>query len=171
MSVETIVVGVAYPLGAYWDGHGVNFALVAPNAQAVELCLFDADGIQEQQRLRMPACQNGVWHGYLVGATPGQIYGYRVTGPYAPQQGHRFNANKIVLDPYARQVVGAYLGQHGFQGHLSSDVMQADSFDNAALALKARVVYEPIDWSGDELPRIPMADVVIYEVHVNPVTS
>jgi len=171
MSVETIVVGVAYPLGAYWDGHGVNFALVAPNAQAVELCLFDADGIQEQQRLRMPACQNGVWHGYLVGATPGQIYGYRVTGPYAPQQGHRFNANKIVLDPYARQVVGAYLGQHGFQGHLSSDVMQADSFDNAALALKARVVYEPIDWSGDELPRIPMADVVIYEVHVKGLTQ
>src|SRR5438552_1849736 len=109
MSAETsLSAGTAYPLGAYWDGRGVNFALAAPNAQAVELCLFDADGRRELMRLPMPVCQDGVWHGFLDAAAPGQVYGYRVAGPYAPQHGQRFNPNKVLLDPYARLVVGEY---------------------------------------------------------------
>jgi pullulanase/glycogen debranching enzyme len=100
--------GAPYPLGAHWDGRGVNFALVAPHAQAVHLCLFDAEGQQELARLPLPAFEDGVWHGYLDGAAPGQVYGYRVDGPYAPRQGKRFNPNKVLLDPYARMVIGAY---------------------------------------------------------------
>ena len=98
MAAETrLRAGAAYPLGAHWDGHGVNFALVAPNAQAVELCLFDADGRQELARLPMPACQDGVWHAYLDAAAPGLVYGYRVAGPYAPQRGQRFNPSLSLI--------------------------------------------------------------------------
>jgi glycogen operon protein len=148
--------GAAYPLGAHWDGRGVNFALAAPHAQSVDLCLFDPEGTQELMRLHMPACEDGVWHGYLDGAGPGQVYGYRVAGPYAPEQGQRFNPNKVLLDPYARAVVGEYRGQPGFQ----------DASDNAAIALKARVVHELHDWGIDAPPRVPLADTILYEVHV-----
>src|SRR5437763_11382498 len=116
MDGKRLSAGAPYPLGAHWDGKGVNFALVAPHADAVELCLFDAGGTQELVRLNMPACQDGVWHAYLDGAEPGLVYGYRVGGPYAPEQGQRFNPHKVLLDPYARRVVGAYRGQPAFQG-------------------------------------------------------
>jgi glycogen debranching enzyme GlgX len=155
--------GAPYPLGAHWDGRGVNFALAAPHAQAVDLCLFDDDGTRELARLRLPACEDGVWHGYLEAAAPGQVYGYRVTGPYAPQQGHRFNPNKVLLDPYARAVVGDYRGQPGFLGGAGD---QPDPVDNAAIALKARVVHEAYDWGQDAPPRVAPADTVLYEVHV-----
>jgi glycogen operon protein len=153
--------GAAYPLGAHWDGRGVNFALVAPHAHAVELCLFDAGGTQELMRLPMHDCQDGVWHGYLDGAAPGLVYGYRVAGPHAPQQGQRFNPDKVLLDPYARAVVGEYRGQHAFQ----------DESDNAALALKAQVVHEVHDWGDDAPPRVAPADTVLYEVHVKGFTK
>ncbi|WP_051971640.1 glycogen debranching protein GlgX [Massilia sp. 9096] len=158
--------GAAYPLGAHWDGHGVNFALVAPHAQAVELCLFDAVGKQEQARLALPACTDGVWHGYLESAEPGLVYGYRVSGPYAPQRGQRFNPNKVLLDPYARAIVGDYLGQPGFAGQAGDAPEQPDPFDTAAIALKAQVVHEDYDWGGDAPPRVAPLDTVIYEVHV-----
>jgi len=153
--------GAAYPLGAHWDGQGVNFALVAPHAQAVELCLFDAEGRQELARLALPACRDGVWHGYLEGATPGQVYGYRVSGPWAPEQGHRFKRNKVLLDPYARAVVGDYLAQPGFH----------DDADNAAVALKAQVVHEAYDWGDDAAPRVALDATVLYETHVKGFTK
>jgi len=148
--------GVAYPLGAHWDGQGINFALVAPHAQSVELCLFDAGGTRQLARLRLPACRDGVWHGYLDGAGPGLVYGYRVAGPYAPEQGQRFNASKVLLDPYARAVVGEYLAQPEFQ----------DGSDNAAIALKGQVVHDAYDWGDDAPPRVALEDTILYEVHV-----
>ena len=98
--------GRPYPLGASWDGGGVNFALFSANATQVELCLFDADAARETARVMLPACTDQVWHGYLPDARPGLVYGYRVHGPYEPAQGHRFNPNKLLLDPYARKLQG-----------------------------------------------------------------
>ncbi len=156
-----IAPGQPYPLGAHWRGDGVNFALVAPHAQAVELCLFDAAGTREVARMPLPACDDGVWHGFVAQAAPGQVYGYRVDGPWAPEHGQRFNRNKVLLDPYARMVVGAYLGQDGF----------VDAHDNAAIALKARVVDEPYDWGADAPPRVPIGATILYELHVKGFTK
>ena len=156
-----LTVGVPYPLGAHWDGRGVNFALVAPHAHAVDLCLFDAAGTQQLERLAMPSCEDGVWHGYLADAAPGLVYGYRVDGPWAPERGQRFNAHKVLLDPYARMVVGAYRGADGF----------LDASDNAAIALKARVVDESYDWGTDAPPRVPSGETILYELHVKGFTK
>src|SRR5918999_4443 len=98
--------GLPDPLGATWDGLGVNFALFSANATKVELCLFDARGKRELERIVLPEYTDEVWHGYLPEARPGTVYAYRVYGPYAPEQGHRFNPNKLVLDPYAKALVG-----------------------------------------------------------------
>lgn len=171
VGAHALTSGAPYPLGAHWDGAGVNFALVAPRAEGVELCVFDADGRRELARLPLPACEHGVWHGYLAGAAPGLVYGYRVAGPYAPRAGLRFNANKVLLDPYARLVVGRYGAEAAFAGHDASDPGRADAVDNAALALKARVVHEPYDWAGDGPPRVPLADTVLYELHVKGFTQ
>jgi glycogen debranching enzyme GlgX len=171
----TLRAGTAYPLGAHWDGRGINFALVAPHAHSVQLCLFDAGGERELMRLAMPACQDGVWHGYLDAGAPGLVYGYRVAGPYAPQLGHRFNPNKVMLDPYARQVVGQYRGEAGFldqQAALPAGIdPQPNPFDNAAIALKAQVVHEPYDWGLDAAPRVAPSETVLYEVHVKGFTQ
>src|SRR3954462_1572740 len=101
-----VQVGRLFPLGATWDGLGVNFALFSANATNVELCLFDIDGSTELERVELPEYTDEVWHGYLPDARPGQVYGYRVYGPYAPKEGHRFNPNKLLLDPYGKQIVG-----------------------------------------------------------------
>ncbi|MDB5573463.1 MAG: glycogen debranching enzyme GlgX, partial [Tardiphaga sp.] len=93
--------GKPFPLGATWDGLGVNFALFSAHAEKVELCLFDLDGQIELERIELPEYTDEVWHGYLPDARPGQVYGYRVYGPYQPKQGHRFNHHKLLLDPYA----------------------------------------------------------------------
>jgi glycogen debranching enzyme GlgX len=167
----TLTRGAPYPLGAHWDGRGVNFALVAPRAKAVTLCVFDADGQRELARLPLPHCDHGVWHGYLDGAEPGLVYGYRVTGPFAPADGLRFNANKVLLDPYARLVVGRYRAEPAFAGHDAADPGRADPVDNADVALKARVVHEPYDWEHDAPPRVPLADTVLYELHVKGFTQ
>ena len=98
--------GSPHPLGATWDGQGVNFALFSANAGRIQLCLFEATGHRELARLDLPECSDGIWHGYLPAATPGQVYGYRVHGPYDPRHGHRFNPHKLLLDPYARGMVG-----------------------------------------------------------------
>ena len=166
MESRRLRAGAPYPLGAHWDGRGVNFALAAPHAHAVELCLFDAGGTRELTRLAVHHCQDGVWHAYLDGAEPGLVYGYRVTGPWAPDRGQRFNPNKVLLDPYARAVVGEYLGQDAFQGQALDAAGRPDPVDNAALALKARVVHEAYDWGIDAPPRVAPADTVLYEVHV-----
>ena len=97
--------GRAYPLGADWDGRGVNFALYSENATKVELCLFDSpEAEKESVRIALPESTDLVWHVYLPDVLPGQIYGYRVYGPYEPQKGHRFNPNKVLLDPYAKAI-------------------------------------------------------------------
>src|SRR5579872_5896064 len=98
--------GRPFPLGATWTGLGVNFALFSGNATKVELCLFDADGVTEIERIMLPEYTDEVWHGYLPDARPGTIYGYRVHGPYDPEAGHRFNPNKLLLDPYAKAQYG-----------------------------------------------------------------
>ena len=159
----TIKPGTAVPLGAHWDGQGVNFALVAPNAQAVLLCLFDERGEQETLRLRLPVCEDGIWHGYLPDVAPGQLYGYRVFGVYAPQQGHYYNPNKVLLDPYARQIIGQYKGQ--------DDFLIDNPADTAAIALKACVTHEPYDWGDDSRPKVPLSETVIYELHVKGFTQ
>jgi len=161
--------GNPHHLGATVHPDGVNFALAAPHAQAVDLCLFDAAGTTEMQRLRMPAQTGGIWHGFLPGAQAGCVYGWRVHGPWAPQDGHRFNAAKVLLDPYAREVVGQYGAEDIHYGHLASDPTQPDSQDNAAGALKARVVPE-LPPAGRAAPVKP-AERVIYELHVKGFTA
>ena len=104
--INAVWPGRPYPRGAHWDGEGVNFALFSEHAERVELCLFDDGGGQELQRIELPEYTDHVWHGYLPEARPGQLYGYRVHGPYRPEQGHRFNPNKLLLDPYARAIAG-----------------------------------------------------------------
>src|SRR5215210_4040998 len=103
---ETLRAGKPFPLGATWDGLGVNFALFSANATKVELCLFDDAGERELDRVELHEYTDEVWHGYLPDARPGTIYAYRVHGPYEPAAGHRFNPNKLLLDPYAKQIIG-----------------------------------------------------------------
>ena len=134
------------PLGVHWDGRGLNIAVASTQAQAIELCLFDASGRQETHRSRLPACSQDVWHGYLPcppGSTlgaPGQLYGLRAHGPWRPESGQRFNPRKLLLDPQARQIVGDFDGGPDHFGHDGAHPLQPDPRDNAATALKARVV-------------------------------
>ena len=161
--------GRNHPLGATWDGRGVNFALFSAPAERVELCLFDAATLQEVSRMALPSCTDQVWHGYLAGAQPGLVYGYRVHGPYAPARGLRFNPHKLLLDPYARAFAGAFRWSDAHYGydtaHAGAD-LSFDTRDNAASMLKCRVVGPDYDWSGDRAPRTALADSVIYETHV-----
>src|SRR5215831_11940480 len=98
--------GTPHPLGATWDGRGTNFALFSSNARKVELCLFDSHGRRELERIALPERTDDVWHGHLPDVSPGQLYGYRVHGPYDPEQGHRFNPAKLLIDPYATAITG-----------------------------------------------------------------
>lgn len=159
--------GRPYPLGATLaEEGGVNFALVAPNAQRVELCLFESTGQYEQQRLALPGFTNGCWHGRLPSARPGLVYGYRVHGPWAPHLGQRFNPSKLLLDPYAREIVGNYGGEDLFIGHVVGRPDERDVRDNAAIALKARVA-APLPRASNSGPRsrIDASDRVLYELH------
>ncbi|MDM0027948.1 glycogen debranching protein GlgX [Variovorax saccharolyticus] len=157
--------GTPLPLGATASPEGVNFALAAPNATAVELCLFDGSGAHEQQRLRLTARTDGVWHTRLPSARPGLVYGWRVHGPWSPREGLRFNPAKLLLDPYAREIVGRYGGEDLFLGHDPSDPDQRDTRDNAAIALKARVT-APLPAAPPGHSRVAAGDRVLYEVHV-----
>jgi glycogen operon protein len=182
---DALQAGRAWPLGAHWDGNGVNFALVAPHADAVFLCLFEHSPphAHEIARLPLPCFEHGVWHGYLPAAAPGLVYGYRLSGPYAPALGQRYNSAKLMLDPYAREVLGHYAGEEVFfdyQTHGADNAMQNDAphaahlpcpHDNAAHALKARVIDPGYDWQGDCAPRIKAGDTVLYECHVKGLTQ
>ncbi|WP_309952841.1 MULTISPECIES: glycogen debranching protein GlgX [Variovorax] len=158
--------GSPFPLGATLSPNGVNFALVAPNAEAVELCLFDGTGRNEQQRIRLPAFTDGVWHGLLPSGRAGLVYGFRVHGPWAPHEGQRFNAAKVLLDPYAREIVGAYDGSDLFLGHDPASPDQRSTRDNAAVALKARVTAAGSTAATPGHARIPAGERVLYELHV-----
>jgi len=161
--------GLPYPLGATPGPNGVNFALAAPAAEKVELCLFDAPGEHEQQRLALPACTDGVWHGRLPSARAGLVYGYRVHGPWAPQQGQRFNPARVLLDPYAREIVGRYDGSELFAGHDPAAPAQRATRDNSEIAIKARVT-APLPPAAPGHSRIAAGERVLYELHVRGLT-
>jgi isoamylase len=166
--------GRPYPLGSTWDGEGVNFALYSEHAEKVELCLFDVSGKRESLRVPLPEQTDMVWHGYLPEIRPGQLYGYRVYGPYAPEQGHRFNPHKLLLDPYGKQVQGAlnWSDSHfGYRiGHKQED-LSFDRRDNAFGMPKNRVIDSAFTWGADAPPRIPWHETVIYELHVKGFTK
>ena len=158
--------GRAWPMGAHGDAGGVNFAVFSAHAQQIELCLFDETGLHETARIRLPARTQDVWHGYLPGAGAGLIYGFRAHGRWEPHQGHRFNAAKLLLDPYARDIVGRFSWRGEHFGHDRQHPALPDLRDNALWALKARVTHDEFDWQGDRPPHTPLTDTVLYEVHV-----
>lgn len=163
--------GAPYPLGARWDGLGVNFALFSDHATRVVLCLFDAEGRRELARLDLPERTDGVWHGYLRGAGPGLVYGFRVHGPYDPRAGHRFNPAKLLLDPYAQALVGTLKHGDALFGHRAGAGGEhiPDRRDSAPLMPKAMVVAFP-EPEAPPLPRTPWRDTLIYEAHLRGLT-
>ena len=161
--------GKPWPLGASFDGSGVNIAVFSAHAAQVDLCIFDATGEVETARLPLPAQSGDVWHGRLPGAAPGLIYGLRAHGPWRPDRGHRFNPNKLLLDPWAREIVSPPGGFDWRGPHFGADrehPQHMDPRDNARWAHKARVVQDSFDWQGDRRPATPLAESVIYETHV-----
>jgi isoamylase len=168
--------GKPYPLGATWDGQGVNFALFSEHATGVELCLFDELEDQEQTRLSLTRVENYVWHGYVPGIEPGQKYGFRVNGAYEPEQGHRFNSAKLLLDPYAKAIAGDVCHAQKLFGYRwkapedKRDLSQSKT-DSSSLLPKSVVVDESFDWEGDRLLQRSWNDTVIYETHVKGFTQ
>jgi isoamylase len=161
--------GRPYPLGATWDGEGVNFSIFSEHAEKVELCLFDAKGRRELHRITLPEQTDQVWHGYLPEARPGLLYGYRVYGPYEPSQGLRFNHHKLLLDPYARQIDGTLNWSDAHFGYRVGHPREDLSFDRRDSALgmpKGRVVDAAFTWGDDRPPSTPWHESIIYEVHV-----
>ncbi len=166
--------GKPYPLGATWDGEGVNFALFSEHAERVELCLFDASSKQLETRIPMPERTHQVWHCYLPDARPGLQYGYRVYGTYAPGQGHRFNPNKLLLDPYAKSIRGElkWGNQHfGYRIGSPKADLSFDRRNNAATMLRSCVIDPAFSWGDDRAPRTPWGETVIYELHVKGFTQ
>jgi glycogen operon protein len=162
--------GRPYPLGATWDGAGVNFAIYSEHATKIELCLFNSiEDEHEAQRIVLPERTDMVWHGYLPDVEPGQLYGYRVHGTYDPCNGHRFNPNKVVLDPYAKAIGRDVQWDDtlfGYRiGHPCTD-LSFDHRDNAAFCPLASVIDTAFTWGDDRPPRIPWHKTLIYEAHV-----
>jgi glycogen operon protein len=162
------------PLGATWDGRGTNFALFSANATKVELCLFDKDGRRELERIRLPERTEDVWHGYLSDVVPGQLYGYRVHGPYQPEHGLRFNDHKLLIDPYAKRLAGKVTwsdAHFGYRtGHPKAD-LSFDRRDSARGMPKAVVIDEAFTWGEEHRPIVAWEDTIIYEAHVKGVTQ
>jgi len=166
--------GRPHPRGATWDGDGVNFALFSANATGVELCLFDATGKRETARIELPEFTDEVWHGYLPDVHPGTIYGYRVHGPYEPDSGHRFNPNKLLLDPYARGHFGDLTWKPPVFGYEleSGDDTSFDERDSAPFVPKCVVVDPNFDWKGEPSRRtVPWEHTIIYELHLRGYTK
>jgi isoamylase len=162
------------PLGATWDGQGVNFALYSRHAEKVELCLFDPKGRRQLERIELRERTDFVWHCYLPDARPGLLYGYRVHGPYAPEHGHRFNPHKLVLDPYARMIAGQLRWsdvQFGYRVGSKREDLTMDPRDSASGMPKCQVVDPAFSWGDDRPPRVPWQDSVIYEMHVKGFTQ
>jgi isoamylase len=169
-----VLPGRRSPLGATWDGEGVNFAVFSEVATAVEVCLFDADDPSvETARARLREVTAHVWHGYVPGIGPGQLYGFRVDGPYEPRHGVRCNPFKLLLDPYARAVAGKVDWSHPVFGYTlgnPAEDLERDERDSAAGMPKGVVVDPAYDWGDDRSPRTPWARTVIYEAHVKGLT-
>lgn len=161
----TLLRGSDYPVGSHFDGSGINFSLFSAHAEKVELCLFDEHG--QEQRLALPARTGDVWHGYLAGYKPGVRYGYRVYGPWDPQNGLRFNPQKLLIDPYCR-ALDAKVPDSPLLVDAGS---QPDAADSAPVSPKSIVTHEPYDWQQDRCPRTPWSQSVIYEAHVKGLTK
>lgn len=171
---DRIQAGKAHPLGATWDGRGTNFALFSAHATKVELCLFDKEGKRETERLALPERTDDVWHGYLSDVIPGQLYGYRVHGPYDPENGHRFNPHKLLLDPYAKRLGGQFIWSDAHLAYRINNKREDLSFDrrdNGRQMLKSVVVDEAYTWKDDRHPQVPWEDTIIYEAHIKGVTQ
>ncbi len=171
---RNILPGKPYPLGATWDGSGTNFSIFSENATSVELCLFDADGVKEVRRVRLPEVTAHVWHGYLTSVEPGQLYGYRVDGPFDPESGARFNPSKLLIDPYAKAVQGNVDWDAPVFGYRIGDEALDLSFDDedSAWGVPKSVVTNPwFDWDEDRRPHTPWHESIIYELHVKGFTE
>jgi isoamylase len=167
--------GKPYPLGATWLGNGVNFAIFSEHATGVELCLFDnIDAPQESVRVPLREQTGQVWHVFLPEVRPGQLYGYRVAGPYDPNRGLRFNDSKLLLDPYAKSIAGQINWSDEMFGYVVGDEEEdlvRDSRDNAWAMPKSVVIDGAFDWGDDKRPNTPFSETVIYEVHVKGFTK
>jgi glycogen operon protein len=168
MTAAPLAGGRPYPLGASVRDNGINFAVFSAHAERVELCVFDPDGAHEQARYTLTGHRDGIWYGFLPTAGAGLVYGLRAYGPYVPERGHRFNPHKLLLDPYAREIVGRFEWRDEHyaypRGHPDED-RALDTRDNAPWALKARVA-EPLPSREVRAPHTPLCDSVIYELHV-----
>ena len=163
--------GLPYPLGAHWDGNGTNFALFSANATKVEVCLFDGD---KETRIELPEYTDEIFHGYLPEIGPGQFYGYRVHGPYEPENGHRFNPNKLLLDPYARAHAGTLKWDPAVFGYKmeTGDDLTFDERDSAPFMPKCVVVDRDFDWTGEAGRQpVPWDRTIVYETHVKGFTK
>lgn len=173
VSGQPVKTGLPYPLGATWDGSGTNFALFSAHAEKVELCLFDRNGRRERERIVLPEYTHEVFHGYLPDVAPGQRYGYRVHGPYAPQEGHRFNPNKLLIDPYAKALHGDLRWHDALFGYNVGHAREDLSFDrrDSAFVMPKSIVIDPsVTWGEDRPPAVPWSETVIYEAHVKGLT-
>ncbi|MBL7841815.1 MAG: glycogen debranching protein GlgX [Cyclobacteriaceae bacterium] len=167
--------GHPYPLGATWDKKGVNFALFAENATEVEVCLFDSESDKkEKYRIKLTERNHQIWHGYIPDLKPGQLYGYRVSGPYEPQNGHRYNPNKLLIDPYAKAVAGIINWDDSLFGydlnHADKDLSFSES-DSAPFVPKSVVIDESFNWEDDTAPKVAYHHTIIYEAHVKGLTK
>src|SRR5438094_9079078 len=174
-SVVRVWPGSPYPQGATWDGEGVNFSIFSENAEGVELCLFDhPEDEKESFRVEVGERTDLIWHIYLPEARPGQLYGYRVHGPYAPEEGHRFNPAKLLLDPYAKAIAGSIRWSDALFGytigHPEADLSR-DTRDSAADLPKCIVVDPAFSWGDDTRLRTPWHKMLIYELHVKGLTA
>ncbi|MGH7907774.1 MAG: glycogen debranching protein GlgX, partial [Candidatus Binataceae bacterium] len=165
--------GEPYPLGATWDGEGVNFAIFSAHADKIELCLFESRGVREIRRIPMRWRTDLVWHCYLPEARPGLLYGYRVYGPYEPKKGLRFNPNKLLLDPYAKQLFSLVRWSDAIFSYRVGSPRQdlaMDRRDSAPGMPKCVVIDGAFSWGEDRSPRTPWHDTIIYEAHVKGLT-
>ncbi len=170
----TIERGRPNPIGPTFDGEGVNFAIFSEHATAVELCLFSPDGLRETHRLKLPERTGYVWHGRVPGLCPGQLYGYRVHGPYDPERGLRFNPHKLLLDPYARRITGHPRWSDALYGYVVGSKAADLSFstrDSARYMPKCVVEDPSFYWGNDRPPMVPLSETVIYEAHVKGLTQ
>src|SRR5688572_29101118 len=167
--------GEPYPLGASWDGEGVNFAVFAENAAGMDLCLFDTlESKNEEERIRLNEVSHHVWHAYIPGLKPGQLYGFRAHGSYEPMNGLRYNPNKLLIDPYAKAISSPVRWNDALFGYIMGHPQEDLSFsetDSAPFAPRSVVIDPNFNWEGDQPPKIPYHKTIIYETHIRGFTK
>jgi isoamylase len=167
--------GRPYPLGSTWDGEGINFAIYADHASDVELCLFNDETDQSEFiKIKLAERTHHIWHVYIPGLAPGQLYGYRVNGPFDPENGHRYNVNKLLIDPYAKGIAGVINWHDALFGYILGDEQEDLSFnemDSAPFIPKSIVIDQAYDWDNEQPLDIPYHESIIYELHVKGFTN